>query len=76
MKDKISLDLRQEICPMTFVKAKLAIEELDTGDVMEVLLGSPSALENVPRSLKDEGHQILEIKKLSDKDWSVLVRKN
>jgi len=70
-----SIDIRGEICPMTFVKTKLAIEKLKEGEVLEIILDHLPALENVPRSLKDEGHEILDVKKISDKDWRIIVRK-
>ena len=75
MKINKRLDLRGEICPMTFVKSKLAIEELKSGEVLEVILDHIPALENVPRSLKDEGHTILDVKKISDRNWRLVVRK-
>lgn len=75
MKIDRSVDIRGEICPMTFVKSKMAMEELENGEVLEIILDHRPALENVPRSLKDEGHEILEVKKISDKDWRIVVRK-
>lgn len=75
MKINKYLDIKGEICPMTFVKSKLAIEELESGEVLEVILDHIPALENVPRSLKEEGHKILEVKKISEKDWRIVVRK-
>ena len=75
MKINKSIDIRGEICPMTLVKAKLAIDDLRDGEVLEVILDHIPALENVPRSLKDEGHEILEVKKISDTDWKIVVKK-
>ena len=69
------IDIRGEVCPYTFVKSKLAIEELKSGEILEITVDHIPAVENVPRSLKDEGHEILEVKKISDKDWRIVVRK-
>ncbi|MHC4253823.1 MAG: sulfurtransferase TusA family protein, partial [Planctomycetota bacterium] len=33
-----SADLTGEVCPMTFVKLKLHLEQLSSGEVLEVLL--------------------------------------
>jgi TusA-related sulfurtransferase len=55
------LDFRQVKCPLNFVKTKLALERLPLGDVLEVWLSedSESSL-NVPNSLRQEGHEIIE----------------
>jgi len=58
------LDLRGEVCPFTFVKTKLALEKISVGEVIVVILDGGPPLENVPRSVKDEGHQIIQVKKL------------
>jgi TusA-related sulfurtransferase len=53
------IDISDEICPMTFVKTKLLIERMKTGETAEVRLQGIEPLENVPRSIKDYGHEIL-----------------
>ena len=75
MKISKCLDLSGEICPMTFVKSKLAIEEINPEEVLEICVNHIPALENVPRSLENEGHKILEVSKISDRDWKIVVRK-
>lgn len=50
------LDLRGERCPYTFIKARLAIEELRAGEILEVLLDFPPAFERVPASMAVLGH--------------------
>ena len=51
---------------MNLVKAKLALEELEPGDQMEVILDEGEAMLNVPRSLKDEGHKIIKVDPLGE----------
>lgn len=46
---------------MTFVKTKLAIEKLPSGEVLEVRLKGREPLNNVPRSAEDHGHKILSL---------------
>ncbi len=60
------LNLHGVICPMNFVKAKLAIEELDPGDLLEMILDEGEAMLNVPRSLKDEGHRVVKVECLGE----------
>jgi len=61
------LDLRTTKCPLNFVKAKLALEKLPVGGVLEVwiLADSQSAL-NIPHSIQQEGHQIIDDQVESD----------
>lgn len=57
-----SIDLRGVSCPTNFVKAKLALELLETGDKVQFLLDDGEPIKNVPRSLKAEGHKLLGLK--------------
>jgi len=68
------IDIRGEICPYTFVKSKLALEELQSGQVLEIVLDHDPAVENVPRSMEADGHRVLSVKKVG-KSWRILVRK-
>ena len=57
----VFLDITAEICPMTFVKTKLLIESMQPGQVAEVRLKGKEPLENVPRSVRDYGHEIISL---------------
>jgi sulfite reductase (ferredoxin) len=67
-------DLRGVGCPMNFVKTKVALSQLKTGQVLQVLLDEGEPLENVPRSVAAEGHRVLEQARVTD-HWSVVIRK-
>ncbi len=70
-----ALDLKGEVCPYTFVKSKLALEEMESGQVLRVIVDNRGSAENVPRSLSGEGHQILDVSKLNETDWAITVKK-
>lgn len=55
------LDITREVCPMTFVKTKLKIEAMAPGAVLSVRLKGAEPLENVPRSVAEEGHEVLSL---------------
>jgi len=74
MKVDLVKDLRGVACPMNFVKTKMALSQLKTGQVLQVLLDEGEPVENVPRSVEAEGHRILEQAKAAD-HWSVTIRK-
>lgn len=56
-----SIDITREVCPMTYVRVKLALEGLPDGAVLEVLLTGAEPLKNVPRSAREEGHEVLSL---------------
>ncbi len=58
---KKSIDLHGVVCPLNFVKTKLALEELNPGERLEVVLDEGDAMLNVPRSLKEEGHKVVKV---------------
>lgn len=55
------LDITDQVCPMTFVRTKLAIERLSAGQTLEVRLNPGEPLSNVPRSLAEHGHRVLSL---------------
>ena len=55
------LDITGELCPMTFVKTKLAIEKMRAGDTLDVRLRGREPLKNVPRSVRELGLNIVEM---------------
>jgi tRNA 2-thiouridine synthesizing protein A len=63
VKTDAELDLRGVMCPINFVKTKLKLESMDPGQVLEVVVDSGEPIQNVPKSVKEEGHKILEVKK-------------
>lgn len=69
------LDITDVVCPITFVKVKVALEELDDGQILEVHLNAGEPIQNVPRSLKDEGHKVLSMEDLGDGTFTLLVLK-
>jgi tRNA 2-thiouridine synthesizing protein A len=60
------LDLRGVLCPINFVKTKLKLESMEEGQVLELILDSGEPMQNVPKSLKDEGHKVVEVKNEGD----------
>ena len=69
-----TLDLRGVTCPLNYVRAKLKLEEMEVGQVLKVVLDDGESIINVPRSAKEDGHRILEIKQIEDY-FEVLVEK-
>ena len=55
------LDITREHCPMTFVKTQIQLSKLSAGDVLEVLLTEGEPLENVPKSSREQGFNVLKV---------------
>lgn len=51
-----TVDITDVVCPTTFVKAKVALEELDDGQILAVRMNDGEPVQNVPRSIKEEGY--------------------
>ena len=60
-----TVDITDVVCPVTFVKAKVALEELDDGQILAVRMNNGEPVQNVPRSITDNG----------DDTFTLIVRK-
>ena len=72
------LDICGKVCPMTFIYTKLALEEMETNEILEVLLDFPAAIKNVPDSCKRQDlAELIEVKEIdsNNKKWKLLFRK-
>ena len=70
-----TVDITDVGCPVTFVKAKVALEELDEGQILSIRMNDGEPVQNVPRSIKEEGHQILKLDDNEDGTYTLYVKK-
>ena len=70
-----TVDITDKVCPLTFVKAKVTLDELDDGEVLAIRMNDGEPVQNVPRSIKEEGHQILKLKDNEDGTYTLYVKK-
>lgn len=70
-----TLDLHGVLCPINFVKTKLALEEMEDGQILEVILDDGEPMRNVPRSVKAEGHKIVKVEKLPAGAYKLFIQK-
>ncbi len=69
------LDITKEHCPMTFVKTKVELSRLSSGDILEVNLLKGEPLENVPKSAEEQGHEILKVAQVEGDVYQVIIKK-
>ena len=67
------LDLRGEVCPFTFVRAKLRLEELAVGAPLRIVVDHEPASRNVPRSLREWGQTVVAVTAGADGTWTIEV---
>jgi len=70
-----TVDITDVVCPVTFVKAKVTLEELEDGQVLSIRLNDGEPVQNVPRSIKEEGHQIIKLIDNGDGTYNLIVKK-
>ena len=70
-----AIDITSETCPMTFVRTRLALDTLQTGEILLVRLRGEDPLRNVPRAAADQGHDPLELLEQADGSWLLLIQK-
>ncbi len=70
-----SINIKGLVCPYTFVKAKLAIESMEIGQILEILLDSEEASRNIPKSMEDHGQKMLKVEKINETDWILQIKK-
>ncbi|MDN3514446.1 MAG: sulfurtransferase TusA family protein [Candidatus Brocadia sp.] len=68
------VDLRGVLCPINFVKTKLKLEMMDSGQILEVILDDGEPIRSVPRSIKEEGHKIIKVENM-EKAFRLLIKK-
>jgi TusA-related sulfurtransferase len=70
------LDLSNEVCPYTFMKTKLALQGMESGQHLQVRLGNSESASNVPRSIELEGHEVVSLEQPGDSEWLVVVKRS
>jgi len=68
------LNLKGKVCPYTFLETMLALEDMKIGEVLRVIVDYPPAVCDVPKSLKNEGYEILEVSPVNETDWAIVVK--
>ncbi|MBK9031802.1 MAG: sulfurtransferase TusA family protein [Myxococcales bacterium] len=69
------LDLRGEVCPYTFVRARLALEAMAAGAALVIAVDHPPAVRNLPRSLRDWGQEVTAVVEAGPAPWWIRVVK-
>ena len=69
------IDITKDVCPMTFVRTRLALDGMAPGETLLVRLKGEEPLRNVPRTATEQGHQVLSLKTGADGASELLLRR-
>lgn len=69
------LDITSDVCPMTFVRTRLALDRLESGAVLQIRLRGAEPRTNVPRTAAEQGHSVLSVSDTGDGTTVVRIRK-
>jgi len=68
------MDLCGVKCPLNWAKAKVRLEDLERGDILELLIDDPKGRRDIPRAAEAEGYAIVNIQE-SDGRWFIAIEK-
>jgi tRNA 2-thiouridine synthesizing protein A len=71
----LDLDITDEVCPMTFVRTKLALEQMAVGQILNIRLRDGEPRHNVPRAVRDHGQEVVSLEPLAGDLYRLVVRK-
>lgn len=69
------IDITGDVCPMTFVRTRLALDRMAPGETLLVLLKGDEPLKNVPRTATEQGHEVLSLETGSQGISRLLIRR-
>lgn len=69
------IDITNDLCPMTFVRTRLALDRMAAGETLLVRLKGEEPLRNVPRTAREQGHEVLSLDIDSQGVGTLLLRK-
>ena len=74
VREDIKLDLRGVKCPLNWAHAKVRLEQMRRGDILELMLDDPRGVRDIPRAAEAEGYAVSEVVAL-DGMWRMRIEK-
>ena len=68
-----TLDVRGEICPNPDVKSMVALEKMEKGQILEVLVDYPLSVERIPKNAENRKHKVLKVEKVDGPEYGILI---
>ena len=75
LKSDLEVDLKGIECPLNFVYAKEALDNLEKGKILRIIVDYPTAVTEVPKAMEADGHTVLNVKQINATDWEIVIEK-
>jgi len=72
--DKV-IDTKGNQCPYNFVYAKQAMHLMEKGQILKIIVDDLTAVNEVPRGMEADGHEVLSVKQKNKTDWEIVIKK-
>ncbi len=69
------IDISSEICPMTFVLVRLALDQMKSGEILGIRLRGAEPRRNIPLTAQEQGHEVISISDLENGESIMLLRR-
>jgi len=60
------LDARRLLCPMPVIRTQQKVEDLQVGDILDVVCTDPGAIHDIPAWCRINGHEVVDSKETMD----------
>jgi len=71
----MTLDLSGEVCPVPLVKSRRAMEKMESGEILEIIVTGEDSRVNLVMAAKELGMEIENLRKDKYGKWHILIRK-
>jgi tRNA 2-thiouridine synthesizing protein A len=63
---ELDLDITGDVCPMTLVRVRMALGRVAPGGLLRVKMAAGEPVASIPRTLRDEGHEVVSVEKTGE----------
>ena len=69
------LDLSGEACPAPLVKSRRAMDKMENGEILEIIVTDEDSKVNITMAAKELGIEVRRVEEDKDGRWHIIVRK-
>lgn len=75
-KGRYTMDARGYTCPYPELFARRALNAMASNDILEFIIDNVPSCETVPAATEELGHKVLEVSKIDETTWKIVIRKS
>ena len=73
---RYALDVRGFACPYPQILVMAAMDELQSDDILEIILDNPPSVRDIPPALERRGYEVLDVLRTDNLTWKIIVLNN